>query len=57
MLVSHADILRGIVAWFTGVPMDLALRLAIAPASVSVLKLGEDWARLETLNHLGPLGA
>lgn len=56
-LVSHADILRGIVAWFTGVPMDLALRLAIAPASVSVLRLGEDWARLETLNHVGPLPA
>jgi broad specificity phosphatase PhoE len=51
--VSHADLLRGIVAWFTGVPLDLALRLAIAPASVSVLRLGEDWARLDLLNHQG----
>lgn len=54
-LVSHADVLRFIVAWFTGVPMDMALRLAIAPASVSVLRLGRDWTRLELLNHVGEI--
>lgn len=52
-LVSHADVIRGVLAHFAGVPLDLALRLDVSPASVSVVALyGED-VRVLRLNDSG----
>ena len=52
-IVSHADVLRSAIAHFTGVSRDLAHRLTIEPASVSVLAL-DDWgAKLVRLNETG----
>lgn len=49
-IVSHADVLRAAIAYFVGIPLDLAHRIEIEPASLSVLAL-EDWGpRLLTLN-------
>ena len=39
VVVSHADVLRAVVCHFAGVPLDLLLRIEIAPASVSTLAL------------------
>lgn len=50
-VVSHADVLRGVLAWFTAIPLDLALRLEVSPASVSLLVLYEDAARVVCVNH------
>lgn len=56
-VVSHADIIRPVLAWFAGIPIDLAHRLEIAPASVSILELAEWGPRLVRLNDTGPLHA
>lgn len=36
-LVSHADIIKSVIAHYLGQPLDLFQRLAISPASVSVV--------------------
>ena len=41
-IVSHCDILRGVVARYLGLPLDNLLRFEIAPASVSRIEVG-DW--------------
>ena len=49
-VVSHADMLRAVVAFFAGIPLDLMLRLTIDPASVTTLALHEWGAELRGLN-------
>jgi probable phosphomutase (TIGR03848 family) len=44
VLVSHADVIKAIVAHFLGMPLDTFQRLVIAPASVSILSLPEGGA-------------
>jgi probable phosphomutase (TIGR03848 family) len=41
VLVSHADVIKAIVAHFVGMPLDTFQRLLVAPASVSVLALAD----------------
>lgn len=49
-VISHADVIRGVVCHYMGISLDLSLRVEIDPASVSVLEI-EDWgARLLGLN-------
>ncbi len=38
-LVSHSDIIKGVVGHYLGQPLDLFQRLDIAPASVSVVDI------------------
>jgi probable phosphoglycerate mutase len=54
-VVSHADVIRTAIAYFIGVPIDLARRLEIDPASVSVLELAPWGPRLLALNALARL--
>ncbi len=50
VIVSHADVLRAVAAYFVGSPLDAFLRFEIAPASVTTLAL-DDWgAQLRALN-------
>jgi probable phosphoglycerate mutase len=49
-VVSHADVLRAVVAWTVGAPLDHFLRLEIAPASATVVELGSWSPRLVTMN-------
>lgn len=37
VVVSHADIIKVVVAHYAGIPLDLFQRLTVAPASVTVL--------------------
>ncbi len=48
--VSHSDVIKAVLAYALGMPLDLLHRLGIAPASRSVLVLGEDFARVEAVN-------
>ncbi len=50
ILVSHADILKSILAHALGMPIDLMQRLTLAPASRSVLSIGPDGPRVEYVN-------
>lgn len=50
-LVSHADILRALVAHFLGLPLDNLLRFEIEPASISRLEVGNWGGRVLGLNE------
>jgi broad specificity phosphatase PhoE len=57
-VVTHGDIIRGVVAEALGLPLDRMLQLEVEPASVSILVSGPP-ARVALLNwradHLGGL--
>lgn len=38
--VSHADIIKALVAFYLGQPLDMFQRLAVSPGSLTVLRLG-----------------
>jgi probable phosphomutase (TIGR03848 family) len=58
LAVSHADVIKAIVSFYLGQPLDLFQRIAIAPASLTVLRLGEGGPpMLLRLNDEGPMPA
>jgi probable phosphoglycerate mutase len=48
---SHADLIRLAIAYFIGTPLDLFQRIAISPASISTLHLGESGSRILNVNQ------
>lgn len=57
-VVSHADLIKLVLAHYLGVHIDLFQRIVISPASVSVLALMKDgMVRILRLNDDGPLQA
>lgn len=57
LVASHGDVLKAVVASVLGLSLDHLERFDIAPASISVLAMGTDWAQLKLLNATGPLAA
>jgi probable phosphomutase (TIGR03848 family) len=53
--VSHADVIRLVVAHFMGVHIDLFQRIVIGAASVSVVGLDESGPRILSLNTNAPM--
>lgn len=51
-LVSHADLLKAVLAYFLGLPLDLIGRFEIGPASLSTLLVGDWGAKILTLNEV-----
>jgi probable phosphoglycerate mutase len=51
--VSHADVIRGVICHYLGIPLDLSLRVRIDPASVSILRISECGAEILGLNEGG----
>jgi broad specificity phosphatase PhoE len=49
-IVSHADPLRTAIGFYLGVTIDLQHRLAVDPASLTLLELNSEGARLRLLN-------
>ena len=49
--VSHCDVIRGVLAYYLGLPFDNLLRFDIDPASVSRLVLGDWGARISSVNE------
>lgn len=49
-VVSHADPIKIAVSYYLGLPLDLYPRLAVAPASLTVLVLDRQMVRLVCLN-------
>ncbi len=47
---SHADIIKLAVAHFIGMPLDMFQRLSVAPASITVIAISDNHARLLRLN-------
>ncbi|KAA9332800.1 histidine phosphatase family protein [Adhaeribacter soli] len=54
-VVSHADLIKSALAYYAGIHLDLFHRLEISPASVSVLEIYSDTARILLVNHTGEL--
>ena len=50
VLVSHQDVLKAMLAHVLGAPLDLLHRFDLTPASRSVIRLGQGWARVDGLN-------
>lgn len=56
-VVTHADVIKAVVAFYLGQPLDLFQRLVVNPASVSVLALSPGGQpALLRFNDDGPLG-
>ncbi len=56
VVVSHADLIKLMLAHYLGVHLDLFQRLVISPASVSVIALMENGAvQVLRINDTGPL--
>ena len=53
---SHSDIIRLAVAYFIGTPLDLFQRIAVSPASISTMFMGEMGVRVMNVNHSISLG-
>jgi broad specificity phosphatase PhoE len=56
LVVSHGDVIKAMVAQVLGLSLDNLERFDIAPCSVSVIAMGEDWAQLKLLNATGAIG-
>lgn len=50
VLVSHLDVLRALLCHLVGIPLDHFGRLELAPASLSVVAVGEGEPRLLSMN-------
>jgi probable phosphoglycerate mutase len=48
---SHSDVIRLAVAYYIGTPLDLFQRIAVSPASISTLYIGEFSVRVINVNH------
>jgi probable phosphomutase (TIGR03848 family) len=58
-VVSHADVIKALVSFYVGQPLDLFQRLHVSPASVTVLRLSAGGGQpvLVRFNDDGPLAA
>jgi probable phosphoglycerate mutase len=50
VVVSHADVIKGVLAHFLGTPLDLMRRIEISPGSISQLMLCASDARILAVN-------
>ena len=56
VVVSHADVIKLVVAHYIGVHIDLFQRIAVSPASVSVLHLSDKgFVQVLRINDDGPI--
>lgn len=56
VIVSHADVIKLVLAYYMGTHIDLFQRIGLSPASVSVLALGENGGvRVLRVNDSGPI--
>ena len=56
VVVSHADVIKLVLAHYLGVHIDLFQRIAVSPASISVLHLSEKgFVRVLRVNDDGPM--
>jgi broad specificity phosphatase PhoE len=57
VVVSHADVIRAALAHYLSVPVDLFLRIQVNHASVSAVRLGNDFTQVLCLNSSVSLDA
>jgi probable phosphomutase (TIGR03848 family) len=52
-VVSHADTIKAAIIYYAGIPLDLFQRIEISPASVSIIEVYEETARIILVNDIG----
>jgi probable phosphomutase (TIGR03848 family) len=55
VIVSHADMIKAAVAYYTGTHLDLFHRVEISPASISIIEIGYGTAGIKLVNYTGDL--
>ena len=51
VLVSHGDVIKSVLLFALGLPLDACARIEIGPASISTLAIGEGGAKVLRLNE------
>jgi broad specificity phosphatase PhoE len=51
VIASHADVIRSVISFFSGAPLDLFLRFRIDPASISIIQISEYGPEIHCLNQ------
>lgn len=54
-VVSHSDLIKATIAYYAGIHLDMFQRIEISPASVSIIELYNDTARILLVNHTGEI--
>jgi probable phosphomutase (TIGR03848 family) len=54
-VVSHSDMIKAAIAHYAGIHLDLFQRIEISPASVSIIEVYDETARILLLNHIGEI--
>lgn len=49
-VVSHSDLIKAAIAYYAGIPLDLFQRIEISPASVSIVEVYAETARIMLMN-------
>ena len=52
-VVSHSDLIKTVVAHYAGIHLDLMQRIEIDPASISIVDIYPETARIRLLNDVG----
>ncbi|MEO6546841.1 MAG: histidine phosphatase family protein [Ferruginibacter sp.] len=55
IIVSHSDLIKAAICWYAGIHLDLLQRIEVSPASVSIVELYDETARMVTINNTGEL--
>jgi broad specificity phosphatase PhoE len=50
-IVSHADMIKSVIAFYAGISLDMMDRIEISPASVSIVELYGETARIIKINQ------
>lgn len=54
-VVSHADLIKSAIMYYAGMHLDMFQRIEISPASVSIVELYDETARIMCINNTGKL--
>lgn len=52
-VVTHSDLIKSAIAYYAGIHLDMFQRIEISPASVSIIEIGEETARILLVNDTG----
>lgn len=52
-VVGHSDLIKAVLAYYAGIPLDMIQRLEISPASVSMLDVYTETAGIRLMNDTG----
>jgi probable phosphoglycerate mutase len=52
-VVSHSDLIKAAITYYAGIHLDLFQRIEVSPASVSIVEVYAETARIMLVNGVG----